>query len=174
MKIRDIPQFTPNAPYTVTIFWSKLERFLSEQIEQGLQTDPDFQRGHVWTERQQVAFVEFILRGGQSGRDIRTNHPTYNAGAPGEGVSYVLVDGKQRLTAVLRFLRDEITAFGHRYSEFEDRRQLHTNLSFMWHVNNLQTRAEVLQWYLDLNTGGTIHSDQEITRVQGLLAAETK
>ena len=32
----------------------------------GLQFNPDFQRGHVWTEGQQIAFMEFLLKGGKT------------------------------------------------------------------------------------------------------------
>lgn len=39
-------------------------------------------------------------------------------------------------------------------------------------VNELATRAEVLQWYIELNTGGTPHADAEIARVRSLLEAE--
>ena len=37
------------------------------------------------------------------------------------------------------------------------------------HVNNLQTHADVVRWYLEMNTGGTPHTDDEITRVRKLL-----
>lgn len=30
----------------------------------------------------------------------------------------------------------------------------------------------VLQWYLDMNTGGTVHSEEEIARVRNLLEQE--
>jgi hypothetical protein len=46
--------------------------------------------------------------------------------------------------------------------------------TFDFIVNDLRTRKEVLQWYLDLNTGGTIHTSDEIEKVKRLLAAETK
>ena len=39
-------------------------------------------------------------------------------------------------------------------------------------INTLPTRAAVLQWYLEMNAGGTPHADAEIERVRGLLAAE--
>jgi len=36
-------------------------------------------------------------------------------------------------------------------------------------VNNLKTRKEVLQWYIEFNSGGTVHTDAEIQRVKKLL-----
>ena len=35
--------------------------------------------------------------------------------------------------------------------------------------NNLKTKKEVLQWYIDMNTGGTLHTAEEIKRVKKLI-----
>jgi hypothetical protein len=43
------------------------------------------------------------------------------------------------------------------------------NDGLKFNINDLKTKAEVLQWYLDFNTGGTVHSDEEITRVRKML-----
>lgn len=75
------------------------------------------------------------------------------------------MDGLQRITAYMRFYNNEIPAFGHYYKEFEDRPKNWIKLN----VNNLKTRKEVLTWYLEMNTGGTPHSKEEIEKVQRLL-----
>ena len=80
------------------------------------------------------------------------------------------VDGLQRLTAALAFLHDEIPAFGHYYSEYEDK--LPFDVDFIFNVNDLKTKAEVLQWYIEMNAGGTPHDSKEIDRVKALLSAE--
>lgn len=167
-RFQAIPQFTRQAPYHIDVPWHGLERQLAEYIEQELDLDPDFQRGHVWSEQQQIRYVEFILRGGMSGKDIFTNHPNWHR-ATLEG-PFVLVDGKQRIAAVRRFLADEIPVFGSRYSEYEDRLPLQAR--FTWHVNDLATRAEVLRWYLEINFAGTPHTPEELARVEALLVAE--
>lgn len=41
--------------------------------------------------------------------------------------------------------------------------------SFHFHVNDLKTRGEILQWYLDLNTGGTVHTEGELSKVKELI-----
>ena len=39
----------------------------------------------------------------------------------------------------------------------------------IFHVNDLKTKKEVLQWYIEMNTGGTPHSQEEILRVKNML-----
>jgi hypothetical protein len=80
----------------------------------------------------------------------------------------VLVDGKQRLDAVLGFLNNEFPIFGDSYRR-DFTGFLRTRASFKWHVNDLKSRDEVLQWYVDLNAGGTIHSPDEIARVRSMI-----
>lgn len=171
-RFQDIPQFTRDGNYAVNVSWRFLENTLRDWAEgQGMDMDPDYQREHVWTEEQQVAYCEFILRGGKSGRDIRWNCPSWqHRGAKGP---IELVDGKQRLTAVRRFLTDGIRVFGSLCSEFGDQPDFIRH-SFVFIVNDLQTRAEVLDWYLGLNAGGTPHTPEEIARVRAMLREELK
>lgn len=36
-------------------------------------------------------------------------------------------------------------------------------------VNNLKTEKEVLQWYIDMNVGGTPHTSEEIGSVKKMI-----
>lgn len=165
MKLSQIPQFTSQGSYTVDHSLRYLDEYITELVtKEGLQLNPDFQRGHVWTESQQISYIEYLLRGGRAARTIYLNHPGWMSTFEGE---FVCVDGLQRLTACLRFLRNEIKVFGYYLNEYEDR--LPTTLIITININNLQTRKEVLQWYLDMNTGGTVHTDEEITKVKKMI-----
>lgn len=173
MRFRDIPSFTRSSKYSVDIGWGYLEQQLASYaddarvLQSTFEMNPDFQRGHVWNHEKQVRYVEYVLRGGTGSRDIYFNCPVWQGSTP-PGSRFVLVDGKQRLEAVRAFLRGDIAAFGSRFSDFTDRLPLHANFKF--HVNDLATDAEVLQWYLDLNDGGVVHSQEELDRVRRLLA----
>jgi hypothetical protein len=69
--------------------------------------NPDFQRGHVWTEEQQIAYVEYLLKGGMSGRTFYFNKPSWKNKDTINGYDdFVCVDGLQRTTAIEKFLNN--------------------------------------------------------------------
>lgn len=171
-KFKDIPQFTKSGSWEADFSLEYLVKHINFEIEEyGLQLTPDFQRGHVWTEEQQVAWLEFFLRGGKTNNVIYLNNPTWHFSADNEDAynDYVCVDGLQRLTAIQRFINNEIKVFGSYYKEYTDKiRHSHT---IRLNVNDLKTKAEVLQWYIEINSGGTPHTDEEIDRVRNMLSA---
>jgi len=167
MKFNQIPQLTSVGSYQSNQPLRYLLDKLDEWKDLNLQLNPDFQRGHVWTEDQQISYMEFLLRGGKSARVIYFNHPNWMGNFKGD---FVCVDGLQRLTACVRFLQNEIKVFGLYYNEFEDK--IPFDIDLLLNINNLKTRAEVLVWYCEMNTGGTIHTEEEINRVKELLAKE--
>jgi hypothetical protein len=177
MKFKSIKKMTGLGNYHVTTPWRDLKESINRWTEIfNLQLNPDFQRGHVWTKEQRRKYVEFKLRGGGVLNDaILFNHPGWQRDFEGD---FMLVDGLQRLTSAMMFLNDEIKVFGssfnegYEFSEFEDK--LDWNVCFDFYVNNLSTRAEVLNWYIELNSGGVVHSTEEIERVKNLLLAELK
>jgi hypothetical protein len=174
VKWSDIPQFLHGGNYGADVELHYLHRWLDGARETGLDLDPPYQRGHVWSEDQRVKYVEYLLSGGVSHRTILWNCPNWTGGKQPHcdlSDNIEIVDGKQRLTAVLKFVDDEIPAFGHRYSEFEGNPRIMQGRLKM-KVNNLQTRKEVLTWYLQTNDGGVVHSAEELERVRGLLAKE--
>lgn len=177
MKFKDITQFTQLSGYHVNVGLHYFEEYIERLIEEyGLELNPDFQRGHVWNEEKQIRFVEYFLRGGCSGTALYFNHPTWMDFHKNKiQVGYdemVLVDGLQRTTAILRFLRNEIMIFDNYYFEdFEDKFSL-TDNSFEIHINNLSTRREVLTWYLEMNAGGVVHTEEELNKVRLLLKEE--
>jgi hypothetical protein len=164
-KFSDIPQFTRDAGYGVDIGWDYLPTYYANAVlDYHLNVSPDFQRGYVWTPEQKVRYIEFVLQGGSTGKDIYTNCPKWNDGGRED---YVLVDGKQRLDAVLSWLNNEFAIFDGRFRrDYSD--HLRLKARFRWNVNDLKSRDEVLQWYVDLNAGGTIHTTEEIDRVRAL------
>ncbi len=175
-RFRDIPTF-PHSSYHADIPWDYLEQHLLSQQSYrkgdgmaALDIDPDFQRGHVWTEAQQTAYVEYILQGGTSGKELYFNCAGWGRDYRGP---YVIVDGKQWMQAVRQFMANKIPAFGYLLSQYEDSPRI-TTARLSWNVAALDTRAEVLAWYLAFNAAGTAHTAEELERVKSLLNVEMK
>ena len=172
MKFDDITRFVEEGTYNINVPITQLKQTLDSYAKKfGLEMNPDFQRGHVWTRAQQSSYLEFFYRGGTSARTIFFNDPRFPSGHCKEGCTnknMVLVDGLQRLTAHLDFLDNKVPIFGVFFKDFEDEPSIAEH-SLIFNVNGLQKRSEVLQWYLEMNSGGTVHSEEELLRVQGLI-----
>ena len=167
MKFSDIPAFSP-PNYQIHADWKHLRDTLTMLGEGlgGVDMDPPFQRGYVWTPEQKTAYVEFCLMGGISGNTVYFNCPGWQRDFRGP---MQIVDGKQRLSAVMDFMDGGVPIFGGHYiGDFEDKMDP-MKYRFIVCVNDLADPAEVVRWYLALNTGGAIHTPEEIARVRKLL-----
>jgi len=163
---RDVPRF-PEARYEITVDWRDLEGHIGAiDKDRGVVMEPDYQRGHVWTDAQRSAYIEYGLMGGESSMVITVNCAEWISGLDAQ---VELLDGLQRVTAVRMFLRGDATAFGQRVHEFGDIRRCRAG--FRWRVLTLATRVQVLRQYLLMNSGGVVHSPKEIARVRALLDA---
>lgn len=171
-RFADIQAFTSEGnwccDYTMFEALEQVRKWQTKD-EGALNIDPDFQRLHVWTEAQQIAWLEYIMRGGRTGRTFYFNHPGWMRSYRGE---FVLVDGKQRLRAMQGFAANEIQVFGSYLREFTDKPDRLRQCGVKLMVNDLKTRAEVLRWYIEMNAGGTPHTAEEIAKACRLLDAE--
>ena len=80
------------------------------------------------------------------------------------------VDGLQRLTAVVDFMDVKFKIFDGRYNEtsllkksFSPRRKY-----LLFQIYDVKDYGDLIQFYLDLNTGGVVHEESELDRVRKL------
>ena len=73
--LKDIEPLIGFGNYEMTYPLIRFDQTLEQWVEEdGLQFNPDFQRGRSWTKDQQIAFIEFVLKGGKT-PPILLNHP---------------------------------------------------------------------------------------------------
>ncbi|OYW70573.1 MAG: hypothetical protein B7Z37_30340, partial [Verrucomicrobia bacterium 12-59-8] len=82
---------------TIASFW---ENYLLNKYD----FDPPYQRMSVWTEEKQSFFIDSILRNFPIPPVFLQQKIDNNSGK----TTYELIDGKQRLTAIVKFIRGEI------------------------------------------------------------------
>jgi hypothetical protein len=162
----------PNSQHNVQ--WHSLIRTLEGKDGLGKFVEyilnPDFQRGHIWSEVQQIKFVEFMLRNGNNPsnhcRFIFWNEFKKDLNA-GEKYQIVLVDGLQRITAVMKFIKGEIIAYGHKIKDYGHWALWHND--FIFCIATYQNELDVLNWYLALNEGGVVHTKEELDRIKEMI-----
>jgi hypothetical protein len=166
---------------SATVHLPYLERWLKDQEETATKMGgtfdlcPEFQRGHVWTLEQQQRYIENLLRG-IAPRELRFNSPVYDgrsrAGGDMHPYDFVCIDGLQRLTAVRDFLAGNFTVFDALFAD--DLREtpfdpFRMTMYLTITIHSLNKRAELLRMYLDINNGGSAHTQAELDRVRSLL-----
>lgn len=136
--------------------------------------DPIYQRGHVWDLSQQMAYMAYLLEGGTAPLVYIRELPS----PASRGLPYLeVVDGKQRITALYLWWTGHIPArlssgelVWAEHMDIVERRTLDRALALR--VNFVQgTNRDIMWIYLKLNTGGVVHSPEEIERVQKLMEA---
>ena len=69
----------------------------------------------------------------------------------------------------MKFRSNDLKVFGLFYDEFEgDPREVTTRISIR--INDLQYEKDVLQWYIEMNEGGTPHTKEEIQKVKVMVS----
>lgn len=120
---------------------------------------PPFQRPPVWTLEQKVRFIESCWLGLPIGVYI-VNRPGWSS--PFENW---LLDGQQRVTAILEYAAGAFPVFGYRFSEITkaDRRQWEMTTVFACLETNIENEAELREVYDRLAYGGTPHEPKAFT-----------
>lgn len=155
--------------------WDRLEENIANMANDygGLELNPDFQRGHVWTPAQQVHFIENCLRGvvASNGFLIQFNSPSWNDDSSESDLPPGLqcVDGLQRYTAVTAFVKGNVKPFGFTAQELSRTQFSAMRIHMKVAIHDFTRREDLLDHYLSINAGGTPHSSEEIERVRHLL-----
>jgi len=147
---RDFPSglFLFTHPYTETTDY--IENYLAE-------ITPAFQRSNdQWSESQQTLFVENILKGYKSTIILFTVE---------KAVSSQVIDGLQRLTALMAFISGKIKVFGLYAREYEPLMLRKFGAHIRLNIIDFKTWQEVGDFYVEINEGIT-HSPADIQKAK--------
>jgi hypothetical protein len=133
----------------------------------GTDLNPDYQRDLVWDLEDKIALLDSIFNNRDIGQFVFI-HLGY------EDPGYELLDGKQRLSAIIEFIEDRYEYHGMKYSQLhpKDRHRIKGyNISVATTREKL-TKKQKLEYFLSLNTRGKDQTAQHLAKVRGMLVEE--
>jgi hypothetical protein len=146
-----------------------LEGLLNKVYHFGVDFNPSYQRGLVWTTEQKQALIKTIFDIGSIGT-FAFNRRSYDA-----DVLYEVIDGKQRLSALCEFYEDRWPYNGAYYSELSIHdTSIFKNASTPEVVLQEATEEHKLRLFLRINRAGTPVDVEHIHKVEEMLKLMTE
>lgn len=132
---------------------------------------PTWQRPSIWSEKQNIRFIESIWVEASIGSYI-VNVDVSNAGDKAE-LDGILVDGRQRLTAIDKYMRNQFRVFGAFHSELSDpQKRAFMMRQFARCEVSFDTLEELKEVYERLAYGGIPHqAEKTIPALEAALEA---
>lgn len=142
--------------------------------EMGLDLDVEYQRGLVWTLEQKVDLIKSMFKNIDIGKFCIIKRPWGDdPHKPATPLLYEVLDGKQRITAIIDFFLDRFQYEGKYFSELHpfDRNHIrHYRISYA--ETQPLTREQKLRYFLKLNTTGVPVDQQHIEKVKKMWLEE--
>lgn len=137
----------------------------------GLNLNPDYQRDLVWSDEQKIALIDSVFRNVDIGkfaiirRSFKDDVLYY----------YEVLDGKQRIQALIDFYESRFEYKGRRFIELCTRDQYHfEEYRINWAETEPLTDEQKYRYFLKLNVSGVPMSKEHLKRVKNLLKQERK
>lgn len=165
--------FATNLDIRLSYTNTSIESLLLRHLFFGVDFEPEYQRGEVWSAEDKEKLLESIFMGADIGRFVfrrRTDEEWAK-----NRISYEIVDGKQRLLTLLAFFENRIPYKGVYYNELSgvDRHRFLDADTAVAELRNV-SKINTLKIFLLLNRGGRPVSDKVIKNAEELLSKEPK
>jgi len=157
--------FRQEEKYYIRMLNSGIESLLYMVYNAGVDFDADYQRGHVWKQKDKVDLIDSIFNNIDIGKFVFVQR---DFGVKGK--LYEVLDGKQRITALCEFYEDKFKYKGFYYSELSnhDRNKFENHSIAYGYLENPNKEA-IFETFIKLNTCGKPMASKHIEYVKQLL-----
>lgn len=155
----------PRGIYNVNFTLGNFEKEL-EDLAAGftLNLNPIYQRGSVWSLEQKQKYIEFLLKKPKDGITLYFNCSNFTNL---KNCDFNCLDGQQRIKAILDFLHGKIKPYGFIVNQFEEKVLKAILLEIV--VFEFKTIQEEALWYLNFNSAGVNHSEDDIKKALNVI-----
>ncbi len=136
----------------------------------GVDFEPPYQRGFVWTNEDKVRLIDSIFHGVDIGKFVFIQTGSYSYGSYG----YEILDGKQRLKTLQEFYENRFAYNGYYFNDLSQKdKNFFENYSISYAEAKNMTNADKYNLFILLNTSGHVMEQKHLDFVKQLYAKET-
>lgn len=153
-----------------TLISSDVSALTSNVFSRGVIDNPDYQRGYEWTLEDKQRLIGSIM----AERNIGNFLFVQFGYVKNQGMLEIM-DGKQRLNAIIDFVTSRFTYEGKYYHQLSRRDRVHFDnfrVNYAYLDGERMTRAELLETFLEVNSSGVPQSQEHLQKVREMLALE--
>jgi hypothetical protein len=143
-----------------------LSGLLNKALYFGTDANPDYQRGYVWSEEDEVRLIDSLFQGRDIGKFVFVKYPWPRNDDE-------VLDGKQRLNTLVRFITNQFKYKGLYWNQIGkfDRDQFENRIVQYVEIDGKDlTEADKLEIFLSVNAAGVPQSEDHLTAVRAKLA----
>jgi len=149
---------------------------ISKYFDFGIDVNPEYQRGSVWTEEQKILLIDSIYRNINIGSLVLVEKQWFDDKHNITSEMYEILDGKQRLSAIIDYVSSKFPYKGKYYYELsEGTRNTFENQSILLGIlvldkkDNIYNRKKVIEQFIRLNECGTTMEKSIIDKAKEMI-----
>lgn len=153
--------------YRLNFMNTGLSYLISVYMRNDIDMEPSYQRDYVWTQKDKEELITSIFSGIEIGRFVVKRREWDER----EPKGYEIVDGKQRMNAIMEFFMGKFKWNGKYYHELHglDRYRFKDYGIAVCELRESVTKEELLEIFIRINTFGKTMPKEQIEKVQKML-----
>ncbi|MBD5534570.1 MAG: DUF262 domain-containing protein [Lachnospiraceae bacterium] len=161
--------FAENQEVRLDYFNSTIESLLRRNYSFGIDFNPDYQRGYVWDQKDKEMLLDSIFKNIDIGKFvlIHLSDEEWHE----RGLSYEILDGKQRLSTLIEFYENKLSYKGKYFNDLSgmDKRAFTEHQVAVAEVRETDKKT-VLKYFLMLNRTGKSMDEAHLEEVERMLS----
>lgn len=147
---------------------STVESLINKHYFFGVDFNPDYQRGYVWTQEDKELLIDSVFNNIDIGKFVFIT--TDDNKWKNTKFSYEILDGKQRLSTLIEFYENRIPYKGTYYNDLSAKdKRIFKNHSVSWTEVSETDKKMILKYFLMLNRTGKSMDEKHLKTIENML-----
>lgn len=159
-------QMVENRENLISFHNTSIDTLLNSYYKAGIDDSPVYQRDLCWTNKDKENLIHSIFTNVEIGKFVFIEN-SYEK----DGPVFELLDGKQRLNAIIEFYEDKFTYRGKTFSELARKDKWHFtqyNIT-LGRGSEEMTLEDKMKYFLKMNTSGVPQSEEHLNYIRSML-----